>query len=370
MSWKRNHCLLKYTLCEAKRPVNENVRTIAPTRDCMADFWSANTKMKITGRKEKRLITTRSMGSRRRGKASNSPMYSASRILDFNRSPHDLDEGLLEARRFEGHLPFLAQTALDDREDFLRGPRLEHFGRARPVPRRVLDDHPHSHAGVSLRLFHGSVERGPAFVHNEQVVREHFGLIEVMRRQEDRRAFPSQLPQHMPDGTPAERVEPDRRFVEEQDLGVRHERHGDDQTLAEPPRQVRGELVAVFPKAQIIHDLARAFAGRPTGLTAYHAEVEDVVVRRKEHLRPGFLGDDRDVRTDGLRVLEDIVAEDERATRGRLELGREDPQEGRLPRAVAAEQAEDLAFVDREGDAFESLRAAGVCFPRAIDPAG
>src|SRR6267378_5718492 len=104
MSWKRNHCLLKYTLCEAKRPVKENVRTIAPTSDCMADFVSANTKMKITGKNEKRLITTRSIGSRRRGRASNNPMYSASRILDFNRSPHDLDERFFQTGRFEGHL--------------------------------------------------------------------------------------------------------------------------------------------------------------------------------------------------------------------------------------------------------------------------
>src|SRR5256886_1920843 len=237
MSWNRNHCLLKYTLWDAKSPVNANVRMIAPTRDWTAAPGAvANTKMKITGRKENRLITTRSMGSRRRGKASNSPMYSASRILDFNRSPHDLDEGLLEARRLERHLPFLAQASLDDREDFLRGPRLEHFGRARPVPRRVLDDYAHSHAGVPLRLFHGSVERGPAFVHNEQIVREHFGLVEVMRGQEDRRALPSQLPQHVPHGTPAERVDSDRRFVEEQDLGIRHERHGDDQSLAKSAR--------------------------------------------------------------------------------------------------------------------------------------
>src|SRR5437667_11804442 len=107
MSWKRNHCLLKYTLCEAKRPVNENVRTIAPTRDCMADFWSANTKMKITGRNEKRLITTRSIGSRRSGRASNSPMQRASRILDCNPSPHDLDERLFEARRPERELALL-----------------------------------------------------------------------------------------------------------------------------------------------------------------------------------------------------------------------------------------------------------------------
>src|SRR5438309_3552589 len=89
MSWKRNHCLLKYTLWDANRPVKENVSTMAPTRDWTADFWSANTKMKMTGRNEKRLITTRSIGSRRSGKASNSPMSRASRILDFNRSPHD-----------------------------------------------------------------------------------------------------------------------------------------------------------------------------------------------------------------------------------------------------------------------------------------
>src|SRR6266571_6006839 len=111
MSWKRNHCLLKYTLCDAKSPVKEKVRTIAPTSDCTADAWSAKTKMKITGRNEKRLMTTSNIGSRRSGRASNSPMYSASRIFAFNRSPHDLDERLLEARRFEGHLAFLAQPS-------------------------------------------------------------------------------------------------------------------------------------------------------------------------------------------------------------------------------------------------------------------
>src|SRR5438309_7711711 len=87
--------------------------------DCTADAWSAKTKMKITGRNEKRLITTRSIGSRKSGKASNNPMYIASRIFDFNRSPHDLDERVLEARRFERHLALLPQAALDDRQDLL-----------------------------------------------------------------------------------------------------------------------------------------------------------------------------------------------------------------------------------------------------------
>src|SRR6266545_6925385 len=81
MSWKRNHCLLKYTLWDANSPVKEKVRMIAPTRDWVAAPAAvAKTKMKITGRKENRLMTTKSIGSRRSGRASNSPMYSASRI--------------------------------------------------------------------------------------------------------------------------------------------------------------------------------------------------------------------------------------------------------------------------------------------------
>src|SRR5256884_9611377 len=161
MSWNRNHCLLKYTLCEANRPVKEKVRTIAPMRDCIADAVSAKTKMKITGRNENRLMTTRSIGSRRSGKASKRPMYSASRILDFNRSPHDLDERLFEARRFEGHLAFLAEPALDDREDLLGGLRLEDLGRGGAVPRRPAGRYAHPDGRAALPLVARS-RGGPA----------------------------------------------------------------------------------------------------------------------------------------------------------------------------------------------------------------
>src|SRR5436309_3107206 len=251
MSWNRNHCLLKYTLCEANRPVKEKVRTIAPMRDCIADAVSANTKMKITGRNENRLMTTRSIGSRRSGKASKRPMYSASRILDFNRSPHDLDERLFEARRFEGHLAFLAEPALDDREDLLGGLRLEDLGRGGAVPRRRLGDHAHPDAGVPFRL--------------------------VDRPEEDR--------------------------------------------------------------APLVHDL-----------------------------RPGFLRHDRDVRPDGFRVREHVVAEDGGAAERGLELRRQDSQERGLPRAVPSEEAEDLALLDREGDVLEGFRPSGVRLAEAFDP--
>src|SRR5437870_7742248 len=206
---------------------------MAPTRDCIADFWSANTKMKITGKNENRLITTRSIGSRRRGRASKSPMYRASRILDFNRSPHDFDERVFEARRFERDLALLAQASLDDREDFVGGAGFEHLRRSRSVSRRRLDDDAHANPRVTLRLLHGPKECRASLVHDEQVVREDFRFVEVMRGQQNRGVLPSEIPQHVPDRTPAERIESDRRLVQAQHLRLRDYRHGDDQALTE-----------------------------------------------------------------------------------------------------------------------------------------
>src|SRR6266545_2310112 len=143
MSWKRNHCLLKYTLWDANSPVKEKVRMIAPTRDWVAAPAAvAKTKMKITGRKENRLMTTKSIGSRRSGRASNSPMYSASRIFALNRSPHDLDESLFEARRLERHLALLAQSALDDGQDLFVRSGFEDLPLG-SVARGRLDDDAH-----------------------------------------------------------------------------------------------------------------------------------------------------------------------------------------------------------------------------------
>src|SRR5256885_17199758 len=102
----------------------------------------------------------------------------------------------------------------------------------------------------------------------------------------------------------------------------------------------------MFPEAQVLHDLAGPFAGLASRAAADQAEVEDVIVRRQHHLRTGLLGDERDVGPEGLRALEHVVTESERAADGRLELVREDPQEGRLPRAVAAEQTKDLPLFD------------------------
>src|SRR5256712_9939292 len=221
---------------------------MAPTSDCIADRWSANTKMKITGKNEKRLITTRSIGSRRRGRASKGPIDRPSRNLDFNRSPHDLDERVFEAGGFERDLALLAQAPLDNREDLFRRSRFEYLRCRRSVARGRLHDDAHPQARVSFRLLHGPEESGASLVHDEQVVREDLRLIEVVRGQENRRALPRELPQHVPDRTPAEGIQPDRGLVEEQNLRIRDHGHGDDETLTKTAGQVRCELVAVLPQ--------------------------------------------------------------------------------------------------------------------------
>src|SRR3989442_7719154 len=147
-------------------------------RDCTADAWSAKRKMKITGRNEKRLIRWRSIGSRKSGNASNSPMYMASRIFDFNRSSHDLDERVLEARRFERLLPLLPKAPLHDCEDLFARFGFEHLRCGGPIPRGRLHDHPHPPPGIAFCFFERSKESCPPLVHDQQMVREDLGLVE------------------------------------------------------------------------------------------------------------------------------------------------------------------------------------------------
>src|SRR5256885_1269540 len=203
------------------------------------------------------------VGAQRAGRlmARKGPMYRAACILDLNRSPHGRDERVLEARRFERDLALLAQAPLHNREDLFRRSRFEDLRRRRSVARGRLYDDTHPQARVSFRLLYGPEEGGASLVHDEQVVRKDLRLVEVVRGQEDRRALPREFPQHVPDRTPAEGIQSDRGLVEEQDLRVRDHRHGDDETLAKTAGQVRCELVAVLPQAQVLHDLLRSLAG-------------------------------------------------------------------------------------------------------------
>src|SRR5437899_11922365 len=95
-------------------------------------------------------------------------------------------------------------------------------------------------------------------------------------------------------------------------------------------------------------------------------EHPDVLARRQEAVaRRLSAGDHVDPLADRERVLRDIVARDEGLSGRREEKRREDLDERRLPRAVRAEKAEELALADLQGHAVQrGDRAAGLFLVR------
>src|SRR2546422_8687677 len=88
------------------------------------------------------------------------------------------------------------------------------------------------------------------------------------------------------------------------------------------------------------------FAWHPIEL----GEHPDVLARCQEAVaRRLSAGDHVDPLADRERVLRDIVARDKGLARGREEKCRENLDERRLPRAIRAEKAEELALTDLEG---------------------
>src|SRR3990170_1223479 len=164
--------------------MNARVRTTAPTRAGRAAVPPEKRYRKNTGRNEMRDRTTRSIGSRRSGRESRSPMYHACRrLLFFNGSPHDRDERFLQGRRLERDLLLVRKGALDDAENLPVRLRREDLP---PVAVRGLDHDPQPRAGDGLRLLHGPEERDPPGVDDREAVRELLRLVHVVRREEDR----------------------------------------------------------------------------------------------------------------------------------------------------------------------------------------
>src|SRR5215213_7848550 len=68
---------------------------------------------------------------------------------------------------------------------------------------------------VGLKLLRGALLHDPPAVDDRDAVAELIGLLEVLRREEDRRPVSVDPPQLLPDGQPARGVEARRRLVQE-----------------------------------------------------------------------------------------------------------------------------------------------------------
>ena len=114
-------------------------------------------------------------------------------------------------------------------------------------------------AQVGLELRGRALAHDPPVVDDRQPVAELVGLLEVLRGEEDRRAARVDAAQLVPDRQPARRVQAGGRLVEEQDVGLVHERRGEVEPALHAARVALDRRGRRRPRAR------RARAARPCG---------------------------------------------------------------------------------------------------------
>ena len=87
-----------------------------------------------------------------------------------------------------------------------------------------------------LQLGEGSVRDDPPLVEDRDPVGELFGLVQVLRREQHRRAAPGQFPDGLPHLEAPLGVEPGRRLVEEDDRRISDQAHRDVEAAAHATR--------------------------------------------------------------------------------------------------------------------------------------
>ena len=179
------------------------------------------------------------------------------------------------------------------------------------------------------------------------------------------------LPAHdeLPDRPGRGDVEPERRFVEEEDPGVVEEAAGEVHLLALAGREGPDALLALLLEPDRVDELLDPL------LPLAHAEAVELAEHPElladgEHPVARLLpaGDHVHDPAELLGLGGNVEAEDPGGSLRREEQGGQDLDEGRLAGPVRAEQAEELARRDLEVDAVEGDHGVGLRLVDAPDP--
>ncbi len=220
-------------------------------------------------------------------------------------------------------------------------------------------------AGQRGELGQGRGPDQPSRVDRDQVVADPLDLPQEVRRHDDRDAELGADPvdecEHLlaPGG-----VQPGRRLVEEQQARIVDQRLGELDALAHPGRIAADGAVPLLVQADVTERLGGPLPCRGRGQAAHARHVGDevggadvrrqaVVLRHVPHPLPDLAPMGRGVH-----------AQHRGASRGRPDQAEQHLQQGRLPRAVGADQPHDPA-VERERDAVER-GDAGISLGQAV----
>ena len=199
----------------------------------------------------------------------------------------------------------------------------------------------------------------PSCVHDRDAVAEPLGLVEVVRREQNRdRAAGSQASDHLEQLVADARVEPDGRLVEEEHLRLGNERPRDLEPTPLAAAVGRDGPVEQLGEAERLGELRHAGSRRGRFDTPQARVDVEVPPPGQGPVDDGVLEDDTACAARCERLGRHVEAGEAGASAGRDDGGREHPDRRRLAGAVRADEAEHLAVLDLEVDS-----------PHRFDPA-
>ena len=177
-------------------------------------------------------------------------------------------------------------------------------------------------------------------VHDREALGEPVRLLEVLRREQHRRAVGHELADHLPECVPARKVQTGRGLVEEQDRRPCHQRSGHIEPAAHPARVRSDRAVGRLRELETLQELSRPLRHPPTRTLGETADQPKVLATGEVGVHGRGLAGQTDAQADALGVVHDVEAQHLGATAVGLEDRREDPHGGRLPGTVRTQQAE------------------------------
>ena len=234
----------------------------------------------------------------------------------------------------------LAGCLLDlDRND--SGERREAVPRRDRTREYGMDDGCAGQPAAELRR--RALGHDPPPVDDENAVADRLDLGQDVRR-EQHGAIPTEVANRLADLDDLDRVEPDRRLVEDEDPGLVHERSGERRALPEPLGEVLDLPVGHFGEEAALEGFGHAGAHEPARDTLEPGPKREVLADPHLGIRGRGLRQVAERGARRVRLAHDVVPGDAGRAGARREEARQDPHRRGLPGAVGAEEADDLPF--------------------------
>ena len=192
-----------------------------------------------------------------------------------------------------------------------------------------------------------------AVVDHDDVVGEALGLLEVLRGQQQRDAPPDERVEHVPQLGPRPRVETGGRLVEEQHLGIGHQRGGEVEAPSHAAGVTRHLTVGGIGEREVLEQLDGTRRRDLARQLVQLAEHDEVLTAGQQVVDGGVLGGEADAPAHLGALGGDVEAGDGRRAHGGVGERGEDAHGRGLAGAVRPEHGGDGAGAHLEVDALE-----------------